>query len=170
MAVYQSALKLLYVDKLLERVRDVFSKHYTPKKYDYVAFEAAFKRELAKAEQKVELRPKQPQQQQGNLTQRKVCNLGQRGTAFTPWEEWPFQCISHFLLSHNSQTDVVPRVSVSRLQPVTVIYLVDKGVGSRMTESGSKWVVGRATEDRDSQWQPQLTTGQLRRERGGGKG
>ena len=42
-AVYQRALKLLYVDALLERVRADFAKQYTPKRYDYANFEELFR-------------------------------------------------------------------------------------------------------------------------------
>ena len=42
-AVYQRALKLLYVDALLERVRADFSRQYSPKRYDYASFEELFR-------------------------------------------------------------------------------------------------------------------------------
>jgi hypothetical protein len=71
-AVYQNTLKLMYVDKLLARVKELFSKQFSPKKYDYHMFEAHFKRELEKAEQKAESRRRPQQFVQGNLTQRKV--------------------------------------------------------------------------------------------------
>lgn len=70
-AVYQSALKLLYVEELLQRTKAVFSQHYTPKQYDYAAFEGAFKRELEKAETR-DFAPRPVKQAQGNLVQRKV--------------------------------------------------------------------------------------------------
>ena len=71
-AVYQSALKLLYVDKLLERVRELFAEQYTPKEYDYVAFETAFKKELERAEKYADPRSRPGNRLQGNLTHRKV--------------------------------------------------------------------------------------------------
>ena len=71
-AVYQSALKLLYVDKLLYRVRELFAEQYTPKKYDYVAFETAFKKELDRAEKNADPRSRPGPRLQGNLIHRKV--------------------------------------------------------------------------------------------------
>lgn len=71
-AVYQSALKLMYVDKLLQRVKSIFSEQYSPKKFSYANFEGQFKRELEKAEQISETRLKPQQPVQGNLTNRKV--------------------------------------------------------------------------------------------------
>ena len=72
-AVYQHTLKLLYVDKLLARVKELFSKQYSPKKYDYHTFEGQFKKELEKAEQRADTRQRMQQQpMQGNLTHRKV--------------------------------------------------------------------------------------------------
>lgn len=50
-AVYQRALKLLYVDNLLEAVKQEFADSYfKPKQYDYPKFEATYKRLLAEAE------------------------------------------------------------------------------------------------------------------------
>jgi Signal recognition particle, alpha subunit, N-terminal len=50
-AVYQRALKLLYVDDLLEAVKQEFAtSQYKAKQYDYPKFEASFKRLLAEAE------------------------------------------------------------------------------------------------------------------------
>lgn len=50
-AVYQRALKLLYVDELLEAVKQEFATtQYKAKQYDYPKFEASFKRMLAEAE------------------------------------------------------------------------------------------------------------------------
>lgn len=71
-AVYQNTLKLMYVDKLLARVKELFSKQFSPKKYDYRMFEGQFKRELEKAEQRADMRQRPQQSAQGNLTQRKV--------------------------------------------------------------------------------------------------
>ena len=71
-AVYQSALKLMYVDKLLQRVKSLFAEQYSPKKFSYVDFEGQFKRELEKAEQVSDTRLKAQQPLQGNLTNRKV--------------------------------------------------------------------------------------------------
>ena len=42
-AVYQRALKLLYVDALLQRVRADFAQQYAPKRYDYASFEELFR-------------------------------------------------------------------------------------------------------------------------------
>lgn len=72
MAVYQSALKLMYVDKFLERIRDLFAEHYSPRTYSYPTFEGHFKRELTKAEQRTEIRLKPKQPVAGNLVKRKV--------------------------------------------------------------------------------------------------
>ena len=41
--MYQRALKLLYVDALLERIRADFAKQYVPKRYDYANFEELFR-------------------------------------------------------------------------------------------------------------------------------
>jgi len=71
-AVYQNTLKLMYVDKLLARVKELFSKEFSPKKYEYHMFEAQFKRELEKSEQRAESRQRPQQSVQGNLAQRKV--------------------------------------------------------------------------------------------------
>eukprot|EP00891_Asterochloris_glomerata_P006558 jgi/Astpho2/6558/e_gw1.00099.7.1_t len=49
-AVYQRALKLLYVDDLLERVKEDFKGHYKPDVYDYKQFEETFQRLLKEAE------------------------------------------------------------------------------------------------------------------------
>lgn len=50
-AVYQRALKLLYVDNLLEAVKQEFADSYfKPKQYDYPKFEATYMRLLAEAE------------------------------------------------------------------------------------------------------------------------
>ena len=63
----------MYVDVLLERIRDLFSAQYSPKKFSYPAFEGPFKRELEKAEQRTESRLKPSQHlANGNLTNRKV--------------------------------------------------------------------------------------------------
>ena len=59
-AVYQSALKLTYVDGLLARVKEVFADNYHPKSYDYITFESSFKRELDKAEQRAASSRQQP--------------------------------------------------------------------------------------------------------------
>lgn len=71
-AVYQNALKLMYVEKLLQRVKDIFADQYSPRKYSYPEFEGQFKRELEKAEQTHDVRSRPQQASQGNLTQRKV--------------------------------------------------------------------------------------------------
>ncbi|CAL8472252.1 g11794 [Coccomyxa elongata] len=49
-AVYQRALKLLYVDDLLERMKAEFPKHYQPKCYDYPAFTDSFEKARAELE------------------------------------------------------------------------------------------------------------------------
>ena len=62
----------MYVDKLLQRIKSIFAEQYSPKKFSYVTFEGQFKRELEKAEQVSDTRPKAQQPLQGNLTNRKV--------------------------------------------------------------------------------------------------
>ncbi len=54
MAVYQRALKLLYVDELLARMKAEFPAHYKPKHYDYPAFTDAFERARAELEASAE--------------------------------------------------------------------------------------------------------------------
>ncbi|EIE23438.1 SRP54-domain-containing protein [Coccomyxa subellipsoidea C-169] len=49
-AVYQRALKLLYVDELLERMKAEFPKHYQPKCFDYPAFTDSFEKARAELE------------------------------------------------------------------------------------------------------------------------
>lgn len=49
-AVYQRALKLLYVDELLERVKQEFSHQYKPDQFKYKAFEESFQQMLKDAE------------------------------------------------------------------------------------------------------------------------
>ena len=49
-AVYQRALKLLYVDELLARLKAEFPAHYKPKQFDYPAFTDAFERARAELE------------------------------------------------------------------------------------------------------------------------
>lgn len=71
-AVYQSALKLAYVERLLERVKHLFEEEYTPNKFDYALFEATFRKELEKAEKATEIRPKAINPANGNLIHRKV--------------------------------------------------------------------------------------------------
>ena len=46
-AVYQRALKLLYVDALLQRVKADFAQQYAPKRYDYASFEELFRCRLS---------------------------------------------------------------------------------------------------------------------------
>lgn len=41
-AVYQKALKLLYVDELLERVNKAFAPRYKPGVFEYPEFDATF--------------------------------------------------------------------------------------------------------------------------------
>lgn len=41
-AVYQKALKLLYVDELLERVNKAFSPKFKPACFEYPEFDATF--------------------------------------------------------------------------------------------------------------------------------
>lgn len=41
-AVYQKALKLLYVDELLERLNRAFSTRYSPGCFEYPEFDATF--------------------------------------------------------------------------------------------------------------------------------
>ena len=71
-AVYQSALKLMYVDKLLERVRSLFVDQYKPNKYEYVTFDGVFKKELEKAEKAAANRPTAMANGHDTLTQRKA--------------------------------------------------------------------------------------------------
>jgi len=50
-AVYSKALTLLYVDQLLEDVKQAFAvKHYQPRLYEYPKFDATFRRLLSEAE------------------------------------------------------------------------------------------------------------------------
>ena len=49
-AVYQKALKVLYVDELLEALKSEFPRHYQPKRYDYPAFADSFERLRAQLE------------------------------------------------------------------------------------------------------------------------
>jgi hypothetical protein len=41
-AVYQKALKLLYVDELLDRMNRAFSPRFRPDRFSYPEFDAAF--------------------------------------------------------------------------------------------------------------------------------
>ena len=95
-AVYQNALKLMYVDKLLQRVKDLFAVHYSPKKYSYPEFEGHFKRELELAEQASETRLKPRQQVQGNLTNRKV---DLRAQFIVTWAPHSRRCNVHLQFS-----------------------------------------------------------------------
>jgi signal recognition particle receptor subunit alpha len=61
-AVYQRALKLLYVDDLLERVKQEFAVHYKPNVYDYKQFEKTFQRLLKEAEDTAVLDNQPPKQ------------------------------------------------------------------------------------------------------------
>lgn len=49
-AVYQRALKLMYVDALLERVRADFSVHYNAGRFNYATFDENFRSALREAE------------------------------------------------------------------------------------------------------------------------
>lgn len=99
-AVYQSALKLMYVDKLLQRVKSLFAEQYSPKKFSYVDFEGQFKRELEKAEQVSDSRLKAQQPLQGNLTNRKVgATLCQRA------RQNMHECMCSRLLLHAGKND-----------------------------------------------------------------
>lgn len=49
-AVYQRALKLLYVEELLERMKAEFPQHYQPKCCDYPAFTDSFEKARAELE------------------------------------------------------------------------------------------------------------------------
>ncbi|KAL4418883.1 hypothetical protein ABPG77_010052 [Micractinium sp. CCAP 211/92] len=62
-AVYQKALKLLYVDELLERVNTAFAPRYKPGVFEYPEFDATFQRLLKDCEEKAEA-AKRPSQQQ----------------------------------------------------------------------------------------------------------
>lgn len=62
-AVYQKALKLLYVDELLERVNKAFAPRYKPGVFEYPEFDATFQRLLKDCEEKAEA-AKRPSQQQ----------------------------------------------------------------------------------------------------------
>ncbi|KAL4443319.1 hypothetical protein ABPG75_011056 [Micractinium tetrahymenae] len=61
-AVYQKALKLLYVDELLERVNKAFAPRFRPGVFEYPEFDAAFQRLLKDCEEKAEA-AKRPSQQ-----------------------------------------------------------------------------------------------------------
>ena len=58
-AVYQKALSLLYVDALLEKIRDEFAVVYKPDISRYEAFEDTFKKVLKKCEMEVDVKRKQ---------------------------------------------------------------------------------------------------------------
>lgn len=62
-AVYQKALKLLYVDELLERLNKSFAPRYKPGCFEYPGFDASFQRLLKDCEEKAEA-AKRPSQQQ----------------------------------------------------------------------------------------------------------
>ncbi len=71
-AVYQRALKLLYVDELLERMKAEFPKHYQPKCFDYPAFTDSFEKARAELEgaadaNKRGVQPKPPLPRKVNL-------------------------------------------------------------------------------------------------------
>ncbi|EFN56873.1 hypothetical protein CHLNCDRAFT_21935 [Chlorella variabilis] len=53
-AVYQKALKLLYVDELLERMNRAFAPRYKPGCFEYPDFDATFQRLLKDCEEKAE--------------------------------------------------------------------------------------------------------------------
>ena len=71
-AVYQSTLKLLYVDELLERVKQEFVVQYKPKGFQYDAFDASFQKALHKAENSVDISKQMGQAPQRGLINRKV--------------------------------------------------------------------------------------------------
>lgn len=54
-AVYQRALKLLYVDELLQRVKQEFSQQYKPDQFKYKAFEESFRQMLKDAENSADM-------------------------------------------------------------------------------------------------------------------
>ena len=58
-AVYQKALSLLYVDALLEKIRDEFAVVYKPDISRYDAFEDTFRKVLKKCEMEVDVKRKQ---------------------------------------------------------------------------------------------------------------
>ena len=73
-AVYQRALKVLYVDELLEALKAEFPKHYQPKRYDYPAFADGFERLRARLEAAAESKQKGGAQQAPRAAGgRKVC-------------------------------------------------------------------------------------------------
>lgn len=53
-AVYQKTLSLLYVDELLQRVKDAFVPEYKPSIYSYKQFDETFTRLLKECEAKAE--------------------------------------------------------------------------------------------------------------------
>jgi len=67
-AVYQKTLSLLYVDELLQRVRDAFVLEYKPSQYGYDSFTSSFQAILHDCEAKADAarRPQQIQQQRGS--------------------------------------------------------------------------------------------------------
>ena len=84
-AVYQSALKLAYVDRLLERIRGLFAEEYIERKYDYITFDATFKKELERAERAAEARSNIHTVGNGSLLNGKVCCTC--GSSFTAYSE-----------------------------------------------------------------------------------
>lgn len=91
-AVYQKALKLLYVDELLERVNRSFSPRFKPGVYEYPEFDATFQRLLKDCEEKAEL-AKRPSAaalaQQGGASSRRGSEaaLGRSGSSEGSEEE-----------------------------------------------------------------------------------
>ncbi|KAK9815382.1 hypothetical protein WJX72_002707 [[Myrmecia] bisecta] len=61
-AVYQKALKLLYVEELLERVKSEFAAIYKPREYNYGRFETSFKAALAQCEAEADAAKRAPPQ------------------------------------------------------------------------------------------------------------
>ncbi|KAK9799811.1 hypothetical protein WJX73_001989 [Symbiochloris irregularis] len=80
-AVYQRSLKLLYVDALLKRVKADFSVQYSPKRFDYAAFDETFRSALREAEAQVDA-AKRPGAIQAGLQGQNLRNRkpGQSGT------------------------------------------------------------------------------------------
>jgi hypothetical protein len=63
-AVYQKALSLLYVEELLQRIKEAFASQYEPDCYKYPSFETTFQRILKDCEAKADAARRQPPPQQ----------------------------------------------------------------------------------------------------------
>lgn len=83
-AVYQKALSLLYVEELLQRIKEAFVSQYEPDCYKYPSFETTFQRILKDCEAKADAArrqspPQQQGQQQGQPRGQQLANGKQHG-------------------------------------------------------------------------------------------